>query len=322
MKQFFLILLFVMPILGFAQFQQGGTLNVFSEDGDKFTLVLNGEIQNDVPQTNVRVEELPQPYYSAKVIFENKSLATISKNNLMVTDVDGKFMDVTYKIRKDKQNKPKMNYFSMIPVQENFIAPSGMYVHRFGQPFGGPVVGTTVVGGPAVGVGVTRTTTTTTQSNTVGASVNVGGLGMSVTIQDPEADFGTTTHTTTTTTHQSGGGINQQPRPRTQTQTQTRGCSGNWAMNSANFAEAKNTIEEGSFDDTKLSTAKSIVTSNCLSTDQISQICNLFSFEENKLAFAKFAYPYATDPRNYFKINNVFSFSTSKEELNSFIQGN
>jgi hypothetical protein len=93
-------------------------------------------------------------------------------------------------------------------------------------------------------------------------------------------------------------------------------------MNSTNFMDAKKTIEEGSFDDTKLSTAKSIVTSNCLSTDQVIQICNLFSFEENKLTFAQFAYAYTTDPKNYFKVNNVFSFSTSKEELNSFIQGN
>ncbi|MEY4703059.1 MAG: hypothetical protein RIR96_956 [Bacteroidota bacterium] len=313
MNRILLAILFFAPIVGFAQFQQGGTLNIFSEDGDKFTLILNGEKQNETPQTNVRIEELPQPYYNAKVIFEDKALAPISKNSLMITDADGKFMDVTYKIRKDKQNKPKMNYFSMIPVQENFIAPSGVYVHRFGQPFGPAVVTT-----QGVGVGVTRTTTTTTQSNTVGANVNVGGLNMSVSIQDPDADFGTTTHTTTTTTHhQSGGGI-----PRQQTTQQTRGCSGNWAMSAANFNDAKNTIDEGAFDDTKLSTAKSIVTSNCLSTDQIMQICRLFSFEENKLAFAKFAYPYATDPRNYFKINNVFSFSTSKEELNSFIQGN
>lgn len=316
MKRLFSALLFVLPVLGFAQFQQGGTLNIFSEDGDKFTLILNGEKQNDVPQTNIRIEELPQPYYNAKVIFEDKALAPISKNSLMITDADGKFMDVTYKIRKDKQNKPKMSYFSMIPVQENFTAPSGVYVHRFGQPFDAPPA-RVVISSP--NVGVTRTTTTTTQSNTVGASVNVGGLGMSVTIQDPEADFGTTTHTTTTTTHhQSGGGYQQPPRQ----QTQTRGCSGNWAMNSSNFAEAKSTIDEGAFDDTKLSTAKSIVTSNCLSTDQVVQICNLFSFEENKLAFAKFAYRYTTDPRNYFKVNNVFSFSSSKEDLNSFIQGN
>ena len=308
MKKLLFTLLFIVPLFAIAQFNQGGTLNIFSEDGEKFTLILNGEKQNDEPQTNIRIEELPQPYYNAKVIFENKALAPISKNSLMIADADGKFMDVTYKIKKDKQNKMKMNYFSMIPVRQDFIPPSNMYVHRFGQPF------------DDVSVGTTRTTTRTTTTNTVGANVNVGGMNMSVTIQDPEADFGTT-HTTTTTTHHQSGGTHQ-PRNNPRDEPRQRRCSGNWPMNSTNFMDAKKTIEEGSFDDTKLSTAKSIVTSNCLSTDQVIQICNLFSFEENKLAFAQFAYGYVTDPKNYFKVNNVFSFSTSKEELNSFIQGN
>jgi hypothetical protein len=56
-----------------------------------------------------------------------------------------------------------------------------------------------------------------------------------------------------------------------------------------------------------------------MSSDQVVQICNLFSFEESKLAFAKHAYRYCTDPNNYFKVNNVFSFSTSKEDLSEFI---
>ena len=68
----------------FAQFRQGsvGHLTIFSEDGDKFFLILNGEAQNDIPQTNLRIEDLNQPYYNAKIQFEDKSLLDISKNNL------------------------------------------------------------------------------------------------------------------------------------------------------------------------------------------------------------------------------------------------
>lgn len=106
------------------------------------------------------------------------------------------------------------------------------------------------------------------------------------------------------------------PRP----QSPSRGCNGSLPMSSPNFNEAKNTISKSSFDDTKLSTAKSIVSNNCLTTDQVVAICNLFSFEENKLTFAKYAYVYTTDPKNYFKVNNVFSFSSNKEELNEYIQ--
>ncbi|HRG88846.1 MAG TPA: hypothetical protein PLW44_07500, partial [Chitinophagales bacterium] len=41
-----------------------GHLTVFSDDGDKFYLILNGERQNAVAQTNIRIEDLNQPQYS------------------------------------------------------------------------------------------------------------------------------------------------------------------------------------------------------------------------------------------------------------------
>ena len=73
------------------------------------------------------------------------------------------------------------------------------------------------------------------------------------------------------------------------------------------------------FDESKLSTAKSIISANCLSTDQVVEICNMFSFEQTKLDFAKAAYSRTTDKANYFKVSNVYDFDASKEELNSFI---
>lgn len=302
MKNLYTFLLALLPAFSFAQFQVGGNLTIFSEDGDKFFLILNGERQNDDAQTNIRIEDLVQPYYSAKIEFLDKSILPLTKKNLMISDADGKLMDVTYKIRKDKMNKAKLNFFSMIPVQQDFMPPSNMYVRHWGQP------------GPATNVGISQTrTTTTTNSNTVGANVNVGGLNMNVSITEPDV-FGTTTTTTTTTTQ---GNPRTQPAP---SRPQTRGCANNWPMNASNFNAAKKTVSESSFDDTKLSTAKSIVSNNCVSSDQIVQLCQLMSFEESKLDFAKFAHPFCTDPNNYFKVNNVFNFSSSKEELSEFTQ--
>jgi hypothetical protein len=116
MKKIIFLALCLTPFFCFAQPQTGGNLTVFSEDGDKFTLVLNGEKQNEIPQANIKIEDLPQPYYSAKILFEDKTFAPISKSSLMITDAEGKMMDVTYRIRRDKNNKVKMVYYSMIPV--------------------------------------------------------------------------------------------------------------------------------------------------------------------------------------------------------------
>jgi hypothetical protein len=57
-----------------------------------------------------------------------------------------------------------------------------------------------------------------------------------------------------------------------------------------------------------------------LSTDQIIEIVNLFSFEENKLDYAKFAYSKCVDKNNYFIVNDAFSFSSSTDELTEYIE--
>ena len=54
--------------------------------------------------------------------------------------------------------------------------------------------------------------------------------------------------------------------------------------------------------------------------DQIIQIANLFSFEDNRLEFAKYAYDFCIEPRNYFKVNGIFSFSSNADELSEYVQ--
>ncbi|HMK05871.1 MAG TPA: DUF4476 domain-containing protein [Ferruginibacter sp.] len=299
MKKLFLAIVFSVPFLLFAQ-QKTGNLTVFSEDGDKFYLVLNGEKQNNAAQANLRLEELPQPYYNAKIIFADSSIATISKNNLMIASADNVMMDVTYKIRKDKNGKAKLNYFSDIEVQQDYIPPVGVHVYHYGKPAVVQVSNGTVL----------TTTTTTNNSSIVAANLNVNGVGvgMNVAIVDPLMQTTTTTTTTSNNYSNTNNNVN----------SNNGGCNGR-PMNTTDFSAALKTISNGSFEETKLSTARSICSKNCLSADQVIKVCNLFGFEETKLSFAKHAYKHTTDRKNYFKVNDVFSFSSSKEELNKFI---
>lgn len=284
--------------------QTVGHLTVFSEEGDKFFLILNGERQNDKAQTNMRVEDLTQPQYSTKIIFEDQTLGEVSKT-LFLNDANGVLMDVTYKIKRDKNGKPKLGAlpFSAVPVRQGFVAPSNTYVVHSGAP-----VQTTTVTTPATTV--TQTTTTTT-GNTAGASVTLGGLGVNVTINDPLLNETTTTRTTTTRTTTAS---TQTPPPA------QVGCPGAYPMANGDFASALSTIKNQSFADSQLKTAKQIAGGNCLSASQIVEICNVFGFEETKLDFAKYAFDHCTEPRNYFKVNNVFSFSSSSDELNEYVQ--
>lgn len=291
------ITLYTFLLLSVATFAQPGAighLTIFSEDGDKFTLILNGEIINDTPQTNLRVEDLNQPYYNAKIRFADQSLTEISKNNLTIADADGNFTDVTYKIKRDKNNRTKMNYFSAIPVQPNFVPAPNVHVIHYGQPSGA----------------VVQTTTTTTQNGgaNMGVGVNVNGVNMGITINDSMGAHSTTT-TTTTTSHSSAP---QSPPGR--------GCGGHSCMSPRDFNAAVSTIKAQSFEETKLKTAKQVISANCLNVDQVMQIANTFNFEDNKLEFVKYAYDYCIEPRNYFKLNGIFSFSSNAEELSDYVQ--
>ena len=92
-------------------------------------------------------------------------------------------------------------------------------------------------------------------------------------------------------------------------------------MNPHEFGEAKTMIENETFDSSRLTLAKQVVAGNHLSASQITEICQLFSFESNALELAKYAYPYCIDPNKYYLVNQAFKHDSSKRELDELISG-
>lgn len=90
-------------------------------------------------------------------------------------------------------------------------------------------------------------------------------------------------------------------------------------MNPKDYDDAVRIISNETFDDRRLTTAKRIITVNPMSVHQIAGICRLFTFEANRLEFAKYAYFHCVDPNNYFLLDEVFTFKSSKDELFEFI---
>jgi hypothetical protein len=78
-------------------------------------------------------------------------------------------------------------------------------------------------------------------------------------------------------------------------------------------------IEKEWLESNKLKSAIQIVKTNGLTSAQVKEMALLFSFENNKLELAKQAYTNTVDKRNYYILNDVFSFSSSKDELNRYI---
>lgn len=96
----------------------------------------------------------------------------------------------------------------------------------------------------------------------------------------------------------------------------------NRPMNTTTFTQFKQALRNESFDDTKLAMAKQVIAQNYLTSAQVKEIAGLFTFEDNKLDIAKYAYQYTVDKGSYFIVNEVFVFSSSKDALLKYIQTN
>lgn len=94
-----------------------------------------------------------------------------------------------------------------------------------------------------------------------------------------------------------------------------------FGMNQQDYEDAYQLISEESFDSSKLALAKQVISSNPMTASQILEICKLFSFESNKLEFAKFAYTNCVDKNKYYLLNEAFSYNSSKRELDEYIKG-
>lgn len=314
-----LIAIAVLSISSFAQ--NSSNLIIFSEDGLKFYVILNGIRQNEVAMTNVKISGLTQPYYGAKIVFEDSKQPILEKKYLNVTDPESKEpLEVTYKIKRNNKLVNVLRYFSQVPIAQSAPAsPNVPEVHFNTEPM--PEIGTTIT---------TQQTTTTNGASGTNGNVNIGvnmpGINMNVNVNDPgiikESTTTTTSYTTTTTTTTTNGNTSVQPKvvgkPNTTNTNASvnQGCGGSIPMPEASFIAAKKTISKQSFDDTKLTTAKQILKTNCLSSAQIKEIMLLFSFEATRLELAKLGYTKCVDVNNYFLLNDAFSFESSVEELN------
>lgn len=94
----------------------------------------------------------------------------------------------------------------------------------------------------------------------------------------------------------------------------------NRAMSDVDFNRVVQSMQKEWLESSKQKSASQIISTNYLSTDQVVKVLQLFSFESIKLDLAKQAYAKTVDQRNYVIVNDVFSFSSSKDDLARYIR--
>lgn len=305
---------------------QSSDIVVFSEMGEKFTLVIDGDVKNEAPATRVvatgirnetplivvRVAETGVPPVKQNAWMEYGKEYTLklttNKKGEYVLRMQGQAELGTAKATETEKPKPA-------EFTEDSPSPT-------------PTGGQNLTGG-------SQTTTTTTQTTGTSENVNMNlgvngmGINMSMGFTDPVSGSSTTT-TTTTTTHTTTTVMEtdtdepvitpmSDPVYRMPGYSGPIGCA--MPMSDSEFSEAKASIESKGFEESKMTLAKQIGDGHCFSTAQVKGIMGLFGFEETKLEFAKYAYDHTHDIGNYYKVNDAFSFESSIDELNKYIKG-
>lgn len=298
-----------------ASVAQNSNAIIFTENGERFTAILNGLRQNEKPETNVKIEGLNANFYKMKVIFED---AALGQKNFNLGIEPG--TETTYIIKKNNKNEYVLRTMSMVPMAEAPPTTTGTSVVVY-NPSAAPYTGETTI--------TEQTTTTTTTGAPDGGGVSMGinmgdaGGNFSMNVSGFENTTSSTQQTTTvTTTTTTSSGVSAPPPPPPAPvylpgYNGAEGCP--FPMARGDFESMKSSIASKTFEDSKLTVAKQVINSNCLLSGQVREVMQLFTYEESKLDFAKYAYGRTYDIGNYYKVNDAFTFESSIDELNGYI---
>jgi hypothetical protein len=316
---------------------QGQTCDLvfFSDDGQKFTLIVDGDQKNAAPATRVVATGIRNETPMCMIRFEDKSIGEIKKGGYFPLGKEYTVMITTNK-KGERVLRPsgEAALGTAAAGGPANARPANFQDDEAAQPAGETMSATqqTSVGGvqSTTSTTVTQTTTEGGDGENVNMAMGVNGVGITMNVNvDDDMDMGgatqTTTTTTTTTSNTSSStlGTVESAHPAEPTAYSMPGYSGEigcpWPMNPNEFSDAKSSIESKSFEDTKMTMAKQIAGDRCMTVEQVKGVMGLFSFEDSKLDFAKFAYDHTYDISNYYKVNDAFTFETSVDELNQYI---
>jgi hypothetical protein len=266
-------ILFIIVSLLFTlySFAQSSNVVLFTENGEKFKVILNGIRQNARPETNVKITSLKAEYFKLKIVFESQ---VIGEKNFNLAIEQG--MESSYSIKKNSKGEYVLRLVNTVPVnQSSNNVPNQSVVVYSENPSALPSY----------------------YSNNREAELNV-----EVKTIDTAVSIETMSQNTVFIKGYSG----------------LIGCGA--PMIESDFIDFKISIQSIKFEDVKMDAAKNGIGNHCFLVSQIRELMQLFSFEETKLELAKYAYPYTYDIGNYPKLNDAFTFETSIEEINKYIQ--
>ncbi len=314
-------------LLASAARSQTSDIVVFSEMGEKFTLVIDGDVKNEIPATRVVATGIRNETPLIVVRVAETGVPPVKQNAWMEY---GK--EYTLKLTTNKKGEYVLRMQGQAELGSAKPTQTAKAAHtNFVDDSEKATPAQPSTGGDVKLVTTTTTVQTTGTGDLDGENVNMNigingmGINMGVNVNDnmgATQSTTTTTHTTTTTgtTVQAttAAAAENESAYRMPGYTGPIGC--NMPMNEGEFSAAKQSLESKGFEDSKMTLAKQIARDRCFSVAQVKSIMGMFSFEDSKLEFSKFAYDHTYDMGNYYQVNDAFSFESSIDDLNKYIQ--
>ncbi len=317
--------------------QQTANLVIFSDQGEPFYAFVNSVKQNETAMSNVKITDLPSEMARIRIVFEDESLGSLDRNFMLQFG-----HEITARIMQNRKGQYVLRPFGEpVPISAAPVVADQPVIIYHAEPASAEPTPSRPANIPVADEEVVQTTVVVTegerparpagQGASIGINVDGVGISMDVNINDETGSMSSTTTTTTTTTTTSRQ-PSTRPQPADPVVVEEEvveplvpgysgpiGCSG-FLMSDSQFEQAKKTISNQTFEDNKITVAKQISASNCLTTSQVKELLPLFTFEDSKLDFAKHAYDRTHDIGNYWMLNDSFTFSSSVDDLNRFIQ--
>lgn len=307
--------------------QSHSKISVFNDDGNEFILTLNGELINETHESRVEVDELTQPQYSAVINFKNKSLGIVKKNLFLEPG-----NHYVYRVFTNRRGKQVLRLYSNTPLTDQVEEPSTKPVRKDMVKERKLDVETppeTVEEDRPVARDAEAPQKTKDSDSTEVTMTMPDGSKFEMTVKTGEGFADDERHKRESAMREQQvyeaekTAEDSQVEPVEEPVIYVEGYTGRIGcphpISQQEVSNIIKTIEGQTFSDSKMRTAKRALNNKCITVNDIGKIMNLFTFEDSKIEFAKHAFDYTHDVDNYYLLFNNFTFESSIEELENYI---
>jgi len=258
------LLFFVLLLGATQQLLAQANVVIYAENGEALQVRLNGELANNTPMTQVRLDNLPEGLHKATItVFTASNSSVLLKRNLFLENG----YEFYFNVKQNAKGQYVCSNSNVVAVSQTPSAPPIQVVTP-------PVVTQPQPGNPA---GLPLPAPSYAPNPNVNVYINLGelfGFGMTTNFPVPTNPFPTPVPAPAPLPRPVDAPPVYVPPVYVPGYTGPIGCPA--PISDMEFSPLRNSIQKGSFESTRLTLAKNALQGRCFTTSQIRSIMGLF----------------------------------------------